>query len=342
MKSYILTGPYKLQKENKEIPEPEENEVLIKISNVGICGSDIHLYNGTYNGPNNYPILFGHEWSGIVVKTGKSVKKVSTGDKVTGDCSKYCGKCDNCKEDRNLCKYIEKFGITTDGASAEYIIRDEKYIYKAPQDIDLSLLALTEPISVARHLLEKILRQTGNFTDKRILIYGGGAIGQAALILMKREYGCREVYLQDLILYRMQLAERLGALKPDEKELSWDCDNSYYNMYNKTPFDIVIETTGVGKVFSSAFNLLRPGGVLGCVGMIGKVEIEQKLIVTKALSIIGSIGGTEEFEKTISFINENQEAVSCLISHKYAARDVQKAFETAVDPKSALKVSIIF
>ena len=182
MKAYVLKGPGVLTAEEREIPRPGPTEVLIRETNVGICGSDIHLYKGTYNGPQNYPILFGHEWSGIVEKTGDKVTKVKPGDKVTGDCSRYCGHCDNCSADRNLCRTIEKFGITIDGASAEYILRDERYLYRADPEADMALLALTEPIAVAKHLLEKILKLGSSYQGKRVLIYGGGAIGQAPLL----------------------------------------------------------------------------------------------------------------------------------------------------------------
>lgn len=342
MKEYILTEPYKIDVREMPIPEPGEGEVLIKISNVGICGSDIHLYNGTYSGPNSYPILFGHEWSGTVVKKGCKVTKVEVGDKVTGDCSRYCGHCVNCKRDKNLCKEIEKFGITIDGASSEYIVRDEKYIYKAPSDINMKLLALTEPIAVARHLIVKMIRQTGALREKKILIYGGGAIGQAALLILKHEFGCDDVYLSDLIPYRMELSEKFGGKKPEPEELKWMYENSYFNMYNKTPFDVVIETTGVAGVFANAINLVRPGGVLGCVGMISSVEIPQKLIVTKAMTIIGSIGGTEEFDDVIRFIHSNEELVKNMVSHEFSCDDIPEAFDHASNPQDAMKVSIVF
>ena len=158
MKAYVLESKEKIKVVEKKIPDVKKNEVLIKVTNIGLCGSDIHLFKGTYSGPFKYPMLFGHEWSGIVSKVGSNVKKVKPGDKVTGDCSRYCGACELCGVDKNLCENIEKFGITIDGASAEYIIRKEKYIYKAPQDLDLDLICLSEPIAVSAHLISKIVR----------------------------------------------------------------------------------------------------------------------------------------------------------------------------------------
>lgn len=340
MKAYVLKGPGVLTAEEREIPRPGPTEVLIRVTNVGICGSDIHLYKGTYNGPQNYPILFGHEWSGIVEKTGDKVTKVKPGDKVTGDCSRYCGHCDNCSEDRNLCRTIEKFGITIDGASAEYILRDERYLYRADPEADLALLALTEPIAVAKHLLEKILKLGGSYQGKRVLIYGGGAIGQAALLLLRLYYGCEQVDLSDLIEYRTGLARELGANIPPAEALKWELENDYPNMYNRTRYDVVIETTGVAPVFANGLNLLKPGGYLGCVGMIKTAEIPQKLIVTKSLTVTGSIGGTEEFEGVIAFIQENRDAVRKLISHVFPAAETDQAFAMATEASKAMKISI--
>lgn len=340
MKSYVLVKPQDLKIEEREVPFPKDDEVLIKVTNVGICGSDIHLFKGSYNGPSNYPMLFGHEWSGIVEKVGKNVVEFVAGDKVTGDCSSYCGHCEYCKKDRNLCSSIEKYGITIDGASSEYIVRNKRHIYKANPASDLELLSLTEPIAVAKHLIEKIITLTNNITDKSILVYGGGAIGQAALLLLKKHYGCKNVDLSDLVENRIIMAKSFGANIPSPDKLKWSLENNYYNMYNNTTYDIIIETTGVASVFKNAFNLLKPLGVLGCVGMIASVDIPQKLIVTKSLTVTGSIGGTEEFEEVIDFIQNNKEDVAKLISHKYKIKDAAKAFETALDTSVSMKVNL--
>ena len=127
MKSVVIRGVRDLTIEEREIPKPAEGEALLKMLYCGICGSDIHLFNGTYNGPHSYPMRFGHEWSGVVEAVGSEVTRVEVGDVVTGDCSRYCGACPSCEVDKNLCQHIEKFGITVDGASADYILRDEMY-----------------------------------------------------------------------------------------------------------------------------------------------------------------------------------------------------------------------
>lgn len=342
MKAYVLEEPNKISVVEKKLPPIKEDEVLVKVTNVGICGSDIHLYMGTYNGPFKYPMLFGHEWSGIVSQVGSKVSKVKPGDNVTGDCSKYCNECERCKSDKNLCECIEKYGITTDGASAEYIVRNEKYLYKAPQDLNLELICLTEPIAVSAHLIGKIVKQVPDIKDKKILVYGGGAIGIAALMILKDYYGCDQVDLFDIVEKRTEIAKELGATIPEPASLEKQASGLDYNsIYSGATYDVIIETTGNAKVFGNTFELVKPLGVIGCVGMIPNASINQKLVVVKALTLIGSIGGTGEFPMVLQFIKSNSEKVKKLISHKFSATDINKAFEISKNVSVVMKIQIL-
>lgn len=343
MKAYLYESPKNVEIAERKKPVLNDNEVLIKVKNIGICGSDIALYNGTYNGPHNYPMLFGHEWSGIVVEVGKNIKGINVGDKVTGDCSRYCGACEYCKVDKNLCEHIEKFGITIEGASAEYIVRDAKYIYKAPEELDFDLICLTEPIAVAAHMIKKILRVAKSLRDKRILIMGGGPIGLASLMLLKKLYNCSSVDLYDIVESRTKLAVSLGAGKPPEEVLNLSSDDNDYNsLYTSTHYDIIIETTGDAKAFVNTFHMIKPLGIIGCVGMLANVEIPQKLIALKSLTILGSIGGTGEFDEVLDFIKTYPDYVRHLVSHKFPITDYKKAFKACKDACTAMKVELYF
>lgn len=343
MRAYLFQSPKNVEIAEREKPELKDNEILIKIKNIGICGSDVALYNGKYSGPHKYPMLFGHEWSGIVAEVGKKVTGISVGDKVTGDCSRYCGTCEYCKVDKNLCKHIEKFGITVDGASAEYIVRDAKYVYKAPEELDFDLICLTEPIAVAAHMIKKILKVAESLTDKKILIMGGGPIGLASLMLLKKLYNCDSVDLYDIVENRMKLAVSLGAGSPSEKLFKLNSDeNNYNSLYTTAHYDIIIETTGNAKALVNTIHMAKPMGIIGCVGMLPNVEIPQKLIVLKSLTVIGSIGGTGEFEEVLDFIKTNPDYVRHLISHKFPITDCEKAFEACRDAATAMKVELYF
>lgn len=337
-KQYVLCAPGKIEAREAQLPPLGEYDALINIQQVGICGSDIHLFRGTYNGPHTYPMLFGHEWAGIVIKIGEKVTKVQPGDLVTGDCSRYCGTCHNCLQDKNLCETIEKFGITIDGASAEYIVRDEKYLYKAPAGINEKLFCLCEPVAVAAHLIAKIKSNTSNIKDKKILVMGGGAIGLAAAMLLRYMDNCTDVSLYDIQKYRTDVAQSADIKVPDASVLQVTEGAGYASMYKNAAYDIILETTGNAKVFANCLNLLKAGGVLGCVGMIQCVEIAQRLIVTKALTIIGSIGGTGDFETAIQFLKNYPEIAQKLISGYFQISECDSAFEKASCPQSSMKI----
>lgn len=332
MKAYVLEKQGSIRIQEMSIPKITGDEVLVKMNNIGICGSDIHLFKGTYNGPFKYPMLFGHEWSGTVAGIGEKVISLKTGDTVTGDCSKYCGRCPACNTDRNLCENIEKFGITIDGASAEYIVRQEKYLYKAPVGLDSELVCLTEPISVAAHLIKKIIAIKPDITTRKIMIYGGGTIGISSLLLLKKKYGCEDVELYDIVREKCDLAAELGAVIPEKESLYRESDDTKYNaIYSSAAYDIVIETTGNANAFRSAINKVKTMGLVGCAGMISEVVFNQKLIVVKGLTLLGSIGGTGEFPEVLEFIKTNSENVKRLISHRHKMNEVDKVLSNRVN-----------
>ncbi len=339
MLQYVLTEPGRIAVKETAIPEPSGTQVLIRIRYVGICGSDIHLYRGTYNGPHSYPMLFGHEWSGVVEKAGDGVRGFVPGDVVTGDCSRFCGTCEACETDANLCAHIEKFGITVDGATAEYILRDEKYLYKAPQGMEQELLCLSEPVAVAAHLLRRVRKcLDGDLREKRILVLGGGVIGMSAVMLLRNMHGCVQIDLFDLANSRKQIAAAVGAHIPSPEELKPPAGADYASLYAAAKYDIVIETTGVASVFANALYYVKPGGILGCLGMIAKAEIAQKLIVTKGLTLIGSIGGTGDFQEAMEVLLTHPETARKLISHYYPMSQAPEAFSVAGNPEGTMKV----
>jgi L-iditol 2-dehydrogenase len=343
MEAYYIEAPGKIKQLKKDIPSCLKDEVLIRVAFIGICGSDMQLHKGSYGGPSKYPILFGHEWSGIVEKVGETISTLKKGDKVTGDCSKFCGECENCKVDKNLCFKIEKFGLTIDGASSEYIVRREKYLYKAPEDMNLELLCLAEPVAVAYHLINKIFSCASELEQKKILIMGAGSIGLSALMLLLKQFKCKSISQFDISKNRLALAKKLGAQILSQKDLiDTTSDANYAGLYAKPKFDVVIESTGAPEAFSASLNLVKPMGIVGCIGMAPQVQLNLKVLVAKALFILGSIGGTGEFLDSIDFINRNPEYVRQIISHRFPINEAHKALALGSHADDTLKVLLEF
>jgi threonine dehydrogenase-like Zn-dependent dehydrogenase len=339
MKTIAIMREHQLAINDIEQPQIGPRELLIKVWNIAICGSDIHLYEGTYGGPKHYPMIFGHEWSGEVVAIGSAVSGVSVGSRVTGDCSKFCGECHNCKVDKNLCEHIEKFGITVDGASSEYIVRDEKYVYPFEDSLDYACAALAEPLAVSANLLKRLQRQANRLDTKKVLVIGMGGIGLGILLQLKHVYGCESVFVSDISETRTSLARKFGGTVMSL--VTNEAIDSYGNMYRHDGYDVVIDTTGNPAVMQLIFNLANPFGIIGCLGMLPSVDIPQKLIVLKALTVIGSIGGTGSFKEVLEFMQQHQKQVREIISHTFLVKDIkslEQAFATAKDPKASVKV----
>jgi threonine dehydrogenase-like Zn-dependent dehydrogenase len=196
---------------------------------------------------------------------------------------------------------------------------------------------------VAAHLIGKMKKVHKDFCNDRILVMGGGVIGMAAMMLLKHTEGCDRIELFDISQHRTRIAASSGAYIPEAAELEIAAPGSgenisYAQMYASAKYDAIIESTGVASVFVNSVKLLKPAGILGCVGMISSVEFPQKLVVTKSLTIVGSIGGTGNFDTALKFIKEFPEEAKKLISHHFFIDDASKAFETAMKPEDAMKV----
>ena len=211
MKGLLLKKPGDIELTEVPVPRPGKGEVLVKVDNIGLCGSDIHLYHGTYAGPRKYPLFFGHEWAGRVEDVGPGVSGFNRGDPVTGECALWCGKCFYCQMDRNLCQHIEKFGITVDGASRELFLQKSRYLHTVERNIDMSVLSLTEPLTVGCHGVAKAESAIGALKDKRVLVMGAGTIGLSTLMVLKKLALCDHVEVYDPVASRMELALELGA-----------------------------------------------------------------------------------------------------------------------------------
>jgi L-iditol 2-dehydrogenase len=341
-KGIVLTGGRQAEIVSEAVAAPTGTQVLVRTHAVGLCGSDLGLYQGAYEGPRNYPLYFGHEWSGIVQAVGPEVTRVRPGDKVTGDCSLYCGKCEMCQRDRNLCQAIEKFGITVSGASRQMFLQEERYVYRADPDADLDLVALSEPLAVGAHAVRRVRESRPNFNREKILVLGGGTIGLSCFFALKTLEGCRHVELFDIVEARRQKALDLGASELTDVIAAGQGTGDYGDLYSGQGYDVIFETSGAPAAFLRAVELLRPLGTIMTLGFLPALEVSLKQITLKAARIMGSIGGTGDFDRVLTFAHRHPHLASELISHRVLFREYERAFELAQDRREAIKVLLIF
>jgi L-iditol 2-dehydrogenase len=337
-KGIVLRGEKQAEILTERVEMPKGSQVLIRTHAIGLCGSDVGLYLGSYEGPRNYPLYFGHEWSGIVEAVGPEVTRVRPGDKVTGDCSIFCDACEFCTRDKNLCQRIEKFGITIDGASRQRFLQEERYVYRADPRADLDLVALSEPLAVGAHAVRRVREARSGLKQEKILVLGGGAIGLACLFALRVLEDCEHVELYDLVGARVSKAVELGAAEPTDVIAAGGGAESYGGLYSGRGYDAIFETSGAPAAFKQAVELLRPLGTIMALGFIPSVEFSMKQITFKAARIMGSIGGTGEFDRVLAFTLEHPELARQLITHHVRFEEFDKAFELALDRRNSMKV----
>jgi len=346
MKGLRLKAPKQMEVDEEEIREPNKAQVLIRIDNFNLCGSDLRIYEGTYSGPMRYPIYVGHEWAGKVEAIGGDVKHLKVGDHVTGDCSLWCGLCSYCAHDKNLCEKIEKVGMTRDGASRQFFTQDAIYVYPAGR-LNPRVLSLVEPLSVVCHAASNAERMMGPLSDLRVLILGGGNMGTALLMVLRKIFQCADIELYDPIPSRMETAQGLGAKRPSNIDFitrkgSKTSGSDYRDFYSELAYDVVFESTGSREAFSNALEIVKPLGGIVVIGFVSTGEVNLRLITLKALKICGTIGGTGEFPRVLQAMEKESKYFERLITHRFHYLDYEKAFEMAMEKEKSLKVQIYF
>jgi len=333
-----LVAPEKILLEDVDVPEPGENEVLIKVKVCGICGSDIHSYKGKHPFVHP-PIVLGHEFSGKIHQAGTKVSSFSPGDRVTVEPNIVCGRCYNCLHGRyNICTNLKVIGcVGYDGALSEYIVVPENKVLKLPDDISFEKAALIEPIAVAVHAVRKAEQKIGD----KVVILGAGTIGLLVMQIAKLA-GTEKTTITDLLDYRLERAKNLGA---DEviNSKSQDLVKLIHKEYGKDGIDLIYDCVGIEETISQAIQIARKGIRIMVVGVPEeRIRVDLSLVQDRELEIVGSLMYTrEDFTTAIDLIQKEKIKVKSLVTHYFKLKDINKAFHLVTQGKeNVLKVVI--
>lgn len=335
MKAISYYGIQNIRCEDKPVPQCGAGQVLIRIAYVGICGSDLHIYNkGMFI--QNIPEIMGHEFSGTVASTGAGVTSVKVGDKVTANPMVTCGSCIACRTGfPGSCSQLGFIGEVRPGAYAQYIVLPEKDVIAAPGHADLKQLALAEPLAVALNICEKA---TVNEND-RMLIVGPGPIGLLTLLAARAVYGVKDITVMGRSKARLELAAQLGAKvitgdRSPELEPS-DCTDGFY--------DVVIEAAGNASAFNTAVSRVLPGGRVYIVSIFEDDFIfDINEIVAKQISVTGcNVYSSEHIRQAAELIADGKVDVTPLISEVYRPEECSDAFR-ALCSKDKKVAKILF
>lgn len=324
MKALVYNGSRNLCVKEVKVPEIGETDVLIKVKYCGVCGTDIHIYNGEGGAFEvNPPLIMGHEFSGVVKKVGAKVTKVHEGDLVTVDPNDMCKECYYCKNAmEQFCENIVGIGTTVNGGFAEYCAVCEKQVFPLKEGTDALIAAMTEPVSCCIHGIDLCNIKLGD----EVFIIGGGPIGLIMLQLAKLS-GASKVIVSEPIQNKRELAMRLGAdltINPLEEEvtkiLKTECKN----------INTVIECVGNVQTIKNAIEWAGKGATVMMYGLTGpesQLMIKPDAVFKKELKLTSSFINPYTAERTITLLESGKLNVRDLISDIVELEDAVKVFE---------------
>ena len=313
MKALLLSEYRRLEIAELQIPEPAPDEVLVRVAACGICGSDVHGFDGS-SGRRIPPIVMGHEAAGTVERVGSAVNNFADGDRVTFDSTVYCGECQHCAGGAiNLCDRRQVLGVSCGdyrraGAFAEFVIVPARIVHKLPHNLRFEEAALLEALAVALHAVSLVQIAPGSTA----LVVGAGTIGllvQQAL----RVAGCARVLVTDLDASRLSLSEKLGAgavLKSGP-----DLAAKIAELTGGIGVDVAVEAVGNTPAVAAAIDAVRKGGSVVLVGNVTpEVTIHLQKVVSRQIRLQGSCASAGEFPRGIELLSSGEINVKPLIS----------------------------
>jgi L-iditol 2-dehydrogenase len=339
MQAAFITAPGRIELREAERPVPGPGDVLVKVRSCGICGSDLHTFNGVFPTLGFCP---GHEISGEVVAIGGSPTQVQPGDRVAIEAFVGCGKCWCCRTGNyQLCGNFRVAGATQDGGFAEYVCMPAYALYPLPAAVDCDLGALTEPLAVAVHAV----RQANVHGGDRVVILGAGTIGLMCAAAAKAA-GAAEVWITARHSHQGAAAQLLGATRVF---LGHDPDGDLLDAAGRMLVDSVIETVGgTADTVNQALQLVRPGGSIAVLGVFSSMPSLNVLsLMMKEVHLIGSMtynrsGQRADFDIALQLLAAQPERYGQLITHRFPLSEIIRGFETAADKRSgSVKVAIL-
>lgn len=319
----VMTEPGKIEFQEVPIPEPEAGQVLIKIMEIGVCGSDIHVYHGKHPFT-SYPVTQGHEVSGLVEKLGAGVTGLRLGQKVTIQPQVVCGKCWPCRHGKyNLCESLKVMGFQTTGTAAHYFAVDAAKVTPLPETMSLEEGAMIEPLAVAVHAV----RRADGVEGKDICVLGAGPIGilvaQAA-----KGMGAGRVMITDISDVRLEKAKECGAdfcVNTKEKEFG----EALIECFGPDKADVIYDCAGNNTTMGQAVKYARKGSTIILVAVFADMgQVDLAVLNDHELDLNTSMMyRSEDYEKAIELADSGKVQLKPLISKRFPFREYLDAYQ---------------
>ena len=341
MQVALMTGIGQIQMVERPIPQPKDDEVLVKIEYVGICGSDLHYYEAGRIGDFivKSPLVLGHESGGTVIEVGKNVTNLKVGDRVALEPGKTCGKCEHCRSGRyNLCKDVIFFATPpVDGVFQEYVAHEAGLCFKLQDNVDTMEGALVEPLAVGFHAANI----GGAHAGQVAVVFGAGCIGLVTLMALKAE-GVSKVYVVDILPKRLAMAKELGATEViNGKEV--DAVKKIMELTNGRGVDLAIETAGSEFTARQSLYACNKGATVVFVGYSasGEMTLPHSQIMDKELTIKGIFRYRHIYPMAIEAIADGRVPIKKIVTKVFDFPNVKEALDACVQDKANIVKGVI-
>jgi L-iditol 2-dehydrogenase len=295
-------------------PVPEQGEVLVRIAACGICGSDVHGYDGS-SGRRIPPLVMGHEAAGTVAGLGPGANGFKVGDRVTFDSTVYCGQCAYCRSgDVNLCENRQVVGVSCGdyrrhGAFAEYVVVPQRIVYGLPEELSFAEAAMLEAVSVGLHAV-RVAELKGGETA---LILGAGMIGLLTL-QAARAGGCSRVFIADVDESRLKMAAEMGADAVIHASGAAMVEE-VIRLTDGKGVDVVFEAVGRNETVAASIDSVRKGGTVTLIGNITpEVTLPLQKVVSRQIRLQGTAASSGEYPQAIELMSSGKIKVKPLIT----------------------------
>ncbi|MDO4548004.1 MAG: alcohol dehydrogenase catalytic domain-containing protein, partial [Clostridia bacterium] len=344
MKVLLANAPGDLRLVDMPMPEVGPRDVLCKVCHTGICATDAAIAAGTLtlgDGMNPiYPVRLGHEWSGVVVETGKETRRLKAGDRVISDTGYSCGECEQClKGEYQNCEFGRPIGTINQcwpGAFSEYMLMPERLTFKVADNVPLDEAAVIEPASIG---LYGLLR-AGIAPDLNLLVIGTGPIGLGGMACA-RAMGIGRIMLAGRKDKKLEIGRQLGAdtLIDLKKE---DLVESVMKYTGGRGADIVLDSTGAPELFNDVMLTVRSSGKLVIPGFYEQELNHVKLdrIIVRNITLIGAAGTPNIGRKILSLLENGRMSLKPIITDRFPFSKVVEAF-AAVKERNDSRVKIL-
>jgi L-iditol 2-dehydrogenase len=342
MKAMMLTGIR--QMEMMEVPTPRvanDDDVLIKMNTIGVCGSDIHYYVRGKIGSQvvKYPYPVGHEGSGIVDKVGKKVKQVKPGDRIAIEPAMSCGECDQCKAGRpHTCRRLRFLGCPgqANGLLAEYLVMPEHCCIPISKKLSFDEAVISEPLAIGVYAV----RQSVPMKGKTVGILGYGPIGMSVLLPAKAR-GASRIFVTDKLEYRLGYAKRDGAFRtfnPDKDDIAAKVKEAEPML-----LDVVFECAGQQDAVNNALDILKPGGRLMLIGIPEEAQyvFSTDKMRHKEATIVNVRRQNNCTRNALAMMEKKIVDARPMATHRFKFADTKRAFDLVAGYRDGVMKAMI-